>query len=933
MSRSPSAMKALVLLAVIGAVFACAAAARATTYEVGDGKAYTSIGAVPWESLNAGDTVLIYYRATAYKEKFVLGRVGTQSQPITVRGVPDGSGNLPVIDGQNATTRLALETGSEARGLITLQQWTTTPPSCRPSWIVIENLEFKNASVPYTFTDDGGAVQSYVNASAAIWIADGRNITVRNCYIHDCGNGLFTYSAEAGADNWSQDIVFEGNYITSCGNAGSVYEHSSYCESLRITYQYNHYGPPRGGDAGSIGNSLKDRSAGMVVRYNWIEGGNRTMDIVDPEDSTTLGADAAYQKSYMYGNLLIERNDAGNRQVVHFGGDMSGVYRPKGYFYNNTVVSYRAAYTTLVMENGGASSTFDCRNNILYVTTTGSNLELSNDSDGVVDLRNCWMKTGWRASGSGGGTVNNLGGVVTGTSPSFVDEANQDFHITSGSQCVNAGTTLHADCASYPVNMQYVKHQGSEARPTSGALDIGAFEYGSGGPADLVITTTSLPGGTVGAAYSQTLAATGGTTPYTWSMNGGSLPTGLSLSSGGVISGTPTTANTYNFTVHVVDSQGTPDADDQALSIVVSPGASSATYQFTAADSESSTTSTSYQTKATLSFTPDASDDWVILGFAEYKGSSASYSTLVRMQVDGADQAIVTVEPKDTTDYKSFAAAKVSTLSAAAHTVTLAYSSENAAATAYIRNARIVAVRKSALLVASGASDTTTALTTTLTNYASAAFTPASVGDYLLIATAEISANTAYSTQVQAKLGSTVLDNCLVESKDNTDYYTFASFSVVSCPASAQTLTVTAAKETGSTATHNIRRARAVAIRLAGSRFTGYQYAASDTTSTTTSTTFQQKATRSFSATSAGNWLVLASAKVSSTNATYSNESRVQIDDSTTSAQPLREPQDTTDYMNAPSVDVRNLASGATLRMSTTAARTPPPRRASTTPT
>ena len=53
------------------------------------------------------------------------------------------------------------------------------------------------------------------------------------------------------------------------------------------------------------------------------------------------------------------------------------------------------------------------------------------------------------------------------------------------------------------------------------------------------ITTTSLPGGTKTGTYSQNLAATGGTTPLTWSLTAGSLPTGLTLNaSTGVISGT-----------------------------------------------------------------------------------------------------------------------------------------------------------------------------------------------------------------------------------------------------------------------------------------------------------------------------------------------------------------------------------------------------------
>ena len=65
---------------------------------------------------------------------------------------------------------------------------------------------------------------------------------------------------------------------------------------------------------------------------------------------------------------------------------------------------------------------------------------------------------------------------------------------------------------------------------------------------------TAPPAGVVGAAYTDTLTATGGTTPYTWSVNAGTLPAGLSLSSAGVLSGTPTTAGSYPFTVNVIDA-------------------------------------------------------------------------------------------------------------------------------------------------------------------------------------------------------------------------------------------------------------------------------------------------------------------------------------------------------------------------------------------
>lgn len=79
-----------------------------------------------------------------------------------------------------------------------------------------------------------------------------------------------------------------------------------------------------------------------------------------------------------------------------------------------------------------------------------------------------------------------------------------------------------------------------------------------------VITTTTLQGGKAGAAYSQTLAATG-TAPITWSIESGSLPAGLTLS-GNTISGTPTTAGTFTFKVKAANGAG---SDTKELSIVI----------------------------------------------------------------------------------------------------------------------------------------------------------------------------------------------------------------------------------------------------------------------------------------------------------------------------------------------------------------------------
>jgi len=73
-------------------------------------------------------------------------------------------------------------------------------------------------------------------------------------------------------------------------------------------------------------------------------------------------------------------------------------------------------------------------------------------------------------------------------------------------------------------------------------------------PPPLAVSTTTLPQGVVGSGYSVTLQATGGSLPYTWSITSGPLPAGLSLNGAtGVISGSPSTAGTYTFTIKVTD--------------------------------------------------------------------------------------------------------------------------------------------------------------------------------------------------------------------------------------------------------------------------------------------------------------------------------------------------------------------------------------------
>ena len=112
----------------------------------------------------------------------------------------------------------------------------------------------------------------------------------------------------------------------------------------------------------------------------------------------------------------------------------------------------------------------------------------------------------------------------------------------------------------------------------------------------LSVSTTSLPSGTVGAAYNAAVAASGGTTPYTY--NATNLPSGLSIgASTGVITGIPAqnSVGTASATVKVTDStQPSSQSASSSLSISISPAASPAALAVTTTSLPAGTVSTPY---------------------------------------------------------------------------------------------------------------------------------------------------------------------------------------------------------------------------------------------------------------------------------------------------------------------------------------------------
>lgn len=155
---------------------------------------------------------------------------------------------------------------------------------------------------------------------------------------------------------------------------------------------------------------------------------------------------------------------------------------------------------------------------------------------------------------SGSGWYNSGASATTGTAPSTITSSGTTYSFT--------GWTVDGSSVT-----------GNPITTTMNSAKTATANYISACSSPPSITTSSLPDGYVGTSYNQTLTVTSGTPSYTWSLLSGSIP-GLSLSTAGVISGTPTTAGTYQFTVQVNDANNC--TANKNLQIIINPSGGTA---------------------------------------------------------------------------------------------------------------------------------------------------------------------------------------------------------------------------------------------------------------------------------------------------------------------------------------------------------------------
>ncbi|WP_437725651.1 right-handed parallel beta-helix repeat-containing protein [Sorangium sp. So ce861] len=455
-------------------------------FQVGPGKAFEALGDVPFETLAAGDTVRVFWRAEGYHEKIMLGGQGTAEQPIRLCGVPGPNGELPVIDGEGATTRPELDfpfDGHQVRGLIVVGHKHDDPYDLDPSHIVIEGLEIKNASPPHRFTDKSGSAASYAGNAAGIFVERGDHVTIRACEVHENANGLFI--GTAGGDILTENVLIESNYIHDNGSLSDFNEHNVYNEASNVIYQFNRFGPTRGGN----GNNIKERSAGVVIRYNWIEDGAHLIDLVDAQEATDSVALPSFHETFIYGNVLLRTGYGPS--MIHYGGDSGQTeYYRKGtlHFFSNTVFvkndTYRDYERSAVFEASTNDERIHARNNVFASTQEPTDIRavtfLGDRDDvaaGVLVLAGNWVRKGWSAFDPVPGPrligrVDGLESSIFGVDPSFASAASHDFIPASGAPLIEAGAALEG---LPPVDYQYEPHQQAKRRSDGARLTIGAF--------------------------------------------------------------------------------------------------------------------------------------------------------------------------------------------------------------------------------------------------------------------------------------------------------------------------------------------------------------------------------------------------------------------------------------------------------------------------
>jgi Right handed beta helix region len=469
------------------------------TYNVGPGQQYAELTQVPFLSLEAGDVVNIHYRAEPYRTKIGLRAQGSASHPVVLNGVTDAAGRRPLLSGQDAVSSADVvdvaragrpffsARWNEFLGVIMIKGSPGDPFAYRPKFIQIKNLAVQGAAPIHTYTSQDGAKVRYSDGAAGIYAEKVEDLLVENCEITGNGNGIFTNTKNDDEREASYRITIRNNLIHSNGTPGSYRQHNLYIQAVRSVFEGNYIGRLV---AGAKGSSLKDRSSGTIVRYNYIDAAARAIDLVETDGGmTSVFVDPQYHDAWVYGNIIVSDADAAtaySSNLIHWGGDNGDEkdYR-KGtlYFYHNTVVtkaSRKQSWRMRIFDLATPTQTVEARSNI-FAHFGDANYSIMN-LVGTLRLEGTnWIRAGWREASDQGGaavTVQRNGTLIEGTDPGFAVIAAGDYSLAARSAALDrAPATPPASVADRWIERQFAPPATSVARSAKGAApDLGALE-------------------------------------------------------------------------------------------------------------------------------------------------------------------------------------------------------------------------------------------------------------------------------------------------------------------------------------------------------------------------------------------------------------------------------------------------------------------------
>ncbi|MCL2317269.1 MAG: right-handed parallel beta-helix repeat-containing protein, partial [Actinomycetia bacterium] len=499
-------------------------------------------------------------------------RVTTGPQPgvvpaVTVHTLDDLQAEINSAPPQGKIITLAAGVYQEKNTLslygknnVTIQGATNNPADT-----VIQGYGMNDATVNHNL---------YVNGSSYVTV---RNLTLKDSYTHgiQIANGSQYFHAE-NLVTW--DNGESGFKISGGGFDGVVGEE-----------QYSDYGTIDNCRIGFSTYGARDVIEGIdgVAARGWQVKSN-TVENVRYAPGAGGPAYAMYFKGNSIDDDFLDNTVINSDIGLSYGDGSTGYmyfryhdtsFETRGGLMANNVVKSTSSDTGIVLR--GATG-FKVYNNTIWNTGPNSPVSIAlrisdvvppagyptpqptQDGQIVNNILRLMIEPNW---GSGNDQLpatiqiaNNLAPTDTSsaTDPAiFVDAAGGDFHLApTATPAIGQGRNLYADV---PYDADGV------ARPLVGAFDLGAYQLEGVAVEPPRIVTTSLPSGTVGAPYGQTLAAVGGE-PIVWSLDGGGLPDGLTLAGNGAITGTPLVAGTSTFIVRATNPAG---YDTAQLSIAV----------------------------------------------------------------------------------------------------------------------------------------------------------------------------------------------------------------------------------------------------------------------------------------------------------------------------------------------------------------------------